>query len=209
MLSEPQLAKILQNISLISVNGPWTRIVRFRHLADPSRRDPFFASGASTEGARFTPKGGPNSLYFAYDPITALHETKILMNPYSGVTFNYPPATVFAVNAIVTNVLDLTDRATVAKLGTNTSELTGSWELQQANYERGSADIPPTQLLGRLAFQTLRISGIRYFSEPNVNPADPTKTGINILVFPDRLNTHPGNTLAVLDPDLNLIAQLP
>jgi len=209
MLLQSKLAKVLDRIALVSLNGPWTRIVRFRHLSDPRHRNPFFASGVGINGARFTPKGGPDSLYFAYDPVTALYETKMLMNPYAGVTLQYPPATMFAIEAIVSDVLDLTDPVTVRKVATNISELTGSWELQQADYERGTADLPPTQLLGKTAFESGRIAGIRYFSEPNVDPQDPTKTGVNIMVFPDRLGINPGNRLTIIDPDLNLTGSLP
>jgi hypothetical protein len=95
------------------------------------------------------------------------------------------PWVLMCVEGIVSPVLDLTDSATLQILGTNLQEITGSWVL---------AAHPPTQVLGQAAYDSGRIAGIRYASAKNVGKGD------NLVVFPDRLDLSPTNSLEVHDP---------
>ena len=62
-----------------------------------------------------------------------------------------------AVDAILVNVLDLTDLSIQQALGTTRQELTGEWRVTQ---ESGAE--APTQLLGRVCYESGRIDAIRY-----------------------------------------------
>jgi hypothetical protein len=89
------------------------------------------------------------------------------------------------------NVLDLTDAATQAALGTTDQEMTGSWV---------STTHPPTQLLARLAYDSGRIVGIKYRSAKRPG-------GLNLVVFPDRIASS-GSFLETYDPHGNLAQRI-
>ena len=92
------------------------------------------------------------------------------------------------VDGTVENVLDLMDSRIWKQLATSWQELTGLW--------RSSFDepLPPTQLLGRMAYETEKIFGIRYHSAKN-----PGK-GFNLIVFPDRLRVGGSSYLEAENP---------
>jgi len=93
-----------------------------------SPAQPLWAAGSKIDGARFTPKGSFDSLYLARDQVTALAEVNGLVLLSAGPhSVPMPPCTLFVVNGIVSRVLDLTDAATLAALGSNEQEVTGSW----------------------------------------------------------------------------------
>lgn len=80
MLPADQLAVALPTANLRAVHGPWSRCVGYRHLLGPPPGatggipQPLWGGAAKLAGARFTPKGGFDSLYLASDPVTALTE---------------------------------------------------------------------------------------------------------------------------------------
>jgi hypothetical protein len=90
-----------------------------------------------------------------------------------------------SVEGLVSNVLDLTNPASLTALGTNEREVTGTW-VTIAN--------PPTQLLAREAWRAGAIAGIKYRSAKNPG------NGLNLVVFPDRLSVSPNDHLEVYDP---------
>jgi RES domain-containing protein len=131
---EPALRDTVLDLPLLTVGGPWTRVIAYRLLQGPppgaapgGPPQPFWPGGPRLHGARFSPKGAFGSIYLASDPITALTEVgAVLENPsVPRTTLRTPPWTVFAVEGIVTGVLDLTDARNQERLGTSLSELTG------------------------------------------------------------------------------------
>jgi RES domain-containing protein len=84
MLARGELAKVLAQAKLVVVHGPWSRVVAFRHLLGPppglsGQPQPLWGGSAKLYGARFTPKGGFDSVYLAWDPVTALIEVQALV----------------------------------------------------------------------------------------------------------------------------------
>jgi hypothetical protein len=99
---------------------------------------------------------------------------------------------VISVDGILDGLLDLTDPATPAALGTTARDMTGTWV---------AAPDPPTQLLGQLAYDSGRIAGIKYTSGKHPG-------GINVVVFPDRITVAAANYLEVYDPHGNLAQRI-
>jgi RES domain-containing protein len=198
MLSDLRLRRILAGVKLIAVRGPWFRSVGFRHLLhEPGgggAPQPLSGAAAIGRGARFTPKSGFSSVYLACDPITALLEVQMLvLVPTGTLGLQTAPSTVFTVNGMISGVLDLTDPAVLAALGTTEQEMTGIW---------AETPNPPTQRLGTAAFGSQRISGIKYASAKNPG-------GLNLVVFPDRLSPDSPDFLEVFDPHGDLRQRIP
>lgn len=138
--------------------------------------------------------GGFDSIYLAWDSMTALAEVQAIAFLSSGrLQARTPPCVLLSVDGVVSGVLDLTDAATWATLGTNEQEISGSWQ---------TAQLPPTQLLAQVAFDSGRIVGIKYPSSKN------TGGGINLVVFPDRLGLSATNYLEVHDPHGSLAQRI-
>jgi len=188
MLSPVRLNAALSKIGLVSIHGPWWRIVAFRYLIRKPP-EPLYAAGSKVDGARFTPRGGFDSLYLAEDQVTALAEVNALIQlPGGPLPVRTPPCTLFVVDGIITRVLDLTDTKTLAALGTTEQEMTGAW---------ATATNPPTQALAQAAYNLGTIAGIQYGCAKH-----PGET--NVVVFPERLIAPAPDYLNVHDPDGNL-----
>ena len=154
---------------------------------------PLWGGAAKIAGARFTPQGGFDSIYLAHDPITAFIEVSaLILLPNGPVPVCTPPWVIVTVDGIMNNLLDLTDAATLAALGTTAQEMTGTWV---------TTPHPPTQLLGRMAYDSDRIAGIKYASAKHPG-------GLNLVVFPDRIPVAAGSFLQVYDPHGNLAQRL-
>jgi RES domain len=151
-------------------------------------------------GARFTPLGGFGSIYLAPDAVTALREVSAV---FGERTIRTPPWTVFAVEGFLQRVLDLTDPNVQSQLGTSLSELTGDWVLSQDLHREGKEPLPPTQALAKVAYDMGTITAIQYRSAKNI------KTGINLVVFADRLALGEPSFLNVYDPSGLLKQRLP
>jgi len=162
-----------------------------RSAAGPGRPAAAAVGGASqTRGARFTPEGGFDAVYLAWDSMTALAEVQAIAFLSSGpLQARTPPWVMMNVDGMVNGVLDLTDAGTRTTLGTNEQEISGSWQ---------TAQLPPTQLLAQVAFDSGMIVGIKYPSAKN------TGGGVNLVVFPDRLSRSSTDYLEVYDPHGNL-----
>ncbi len=130
-----ELVAALSGVKLRAVHGPWSRCVGYRHLLAPppgggagGSPQPLWGGAAKIAGARFTPKGGFDSLYLASDPVTALTEVSALVAlPGGPVPVRTAPLVIVSVDGVVSRVLDLTDADTLAALGTNPQEITGTW----------------------------------------------------------------------------------
>ena len=151
-------------------------------------------------GARFTPLGGFGSIYLASDAVTALREVSAV---FGEGTIRTPPWAVFAVEGFLQGILDLTDLKVQSRLETSLSELTGDWVLSQDLYREGSGPLPPTQRLATVAHNLGSIVGIRYRSTKNI------QSGINVVVFSDRLTPDRPSYLSVYDPSGLLRQRLP
>jgi RES domain-containing protein len=195
MLPSAKLGAAIAKAKPITVHGPWSRGVAFRHLLGPPPGMsgpplPLWGGASKINGARFTPQSGFDSIYLASDPVTALAEVQaIIFLPGGPAPVQTTPWTVLSVDGVVSRVLDLTDPATLAVLETNEQEVSGAWWL---------ARHPPTQMLGQTAFDSVKIRGIKYRSAKN------TGGGVNVVVFPERISHAGTDYLEVYDPHGNL-----
>jgi hypothetical protein len=206
MHTPARLKKALAALPRITIHGLWSRAIGFDLLKGPppgapagSPPQPLWPGGSALHGARFTPKGGFNSLYLADDPVTALHEVVSVFSPPHGppVTIKTSPWVVAAVDGVLSNIVDLTETAVQKKLGTTTAELTGEWA-----YTQEVSGIAPTQILGQAAFECGAL-GFRYVSAKNITG------GKSVVVFTDHLSTNPANFVEVVDVHGNLTQKLP
>ncbi len=194
MLRGARLKTALAKVKLISVPGPWSRVVAFCHLlkapgGKKGAPQPLWGGAAAIKGARFTPKGAFDSVYLAWDPVTALIEVQALVAvPGGTVPLRSAPWALITVEGTVSRVLDLVDASVLTALGTSMQGMTGAWA-REAN--------PPTQELAQAAYDAGSIAGVRYGSAKNPD-------GVNLVVFPDRLVSPSTDYLEVFDPDGNL-----
>jgi hypothetical protein len=145
MLPRLQLATALNHASLVSAHGPWSRAIGYRHLLGPPAGQtggpqPLWRGAVNTTGARFTPAGRIDSIYLAHDPITAFIEVSaLILLPGGPVPVRSAPWVVISVDGVLNGLLDLTNPATLAALGTTTQEMTGTW---------AATPDPPSNCLG-------------------------------------------------------------
>jgi hypothetical protein len=115
------------------------------------------------------------TLYLAEDPIVALREVEAI---YGGTRLVPNPIDawcLFPHECALTAVVDLTDPANQALIGSTLQELTGRWG--PPYYPRGTA---PTQQLGEAVFQLPDVQGILF---PSARAG-----GINLAVFPEKVS---------------------
>jgi len=205
MHPEERLRAALNEAPRIAAHGPWYRYLDSAALQGPppgapagAPPTPLWAGGPLRLGGRFTPPGAFEALYLATDTITAQLEAEALFLDSMGmpVPVLIPPMTGYSTHGIIVDVLDLTDRAIQANLGTSLQELTGNWEISQTRGE-----VAPTQLLGRVAYESARFSGLLAVSAKN--PA----AGRVLVVFPGRL-AEPSH-IEMYDPSGRLAQRLP
>ena len=183
--------------SCASSTGRGSRTIGYRHLLGPppgasGAPQPLWGGATKLVGARFTPKGSFDSIYLANDPITALTEVSALVTlPGGPVPVRAAPLVIISADGVVSRVLDLTDAATLALLGANEHEISGTWV---------KVTWPPTQVLAQAAYDFGGIAGIRY-------PSAKHPGGVNLAVFPDRLAGSPSDYLEAYDPDGGHLAQ--
>ncbi len=201
-----RLRRVLPTLPRITIHGLWSRAIGFHLLNAPppgaspgSSPQPLWPGGPASNGARFTPKGGFNSLYLADDPVTALHEVvSVFSHPHGPpITIRTSPWVVVAVDGVLSNIVDLTDSAVQRQLGTTTAELTGEWAYTQA-----VSGIAPTQVLGQAAFDC-GVLGLKYVSSKNITG------GRAVVVFTDNLLASKPSFVEVIDTYGNLRQRLP
>jgi hypothetical protein len=163
-----------------------------------SRPQPLWPGGAEALGARFTPKESFGTIYLASDPITALLEVEAI---FQGTTsIRTPPLTIFAVEGLLDRVLDLTSLVVERALDTSLEELSGDWRFSQERYLKGMGPMPPSQQLGRMAYESGRFDAVQYRSAKNV------RSGLGWAVFADRL-TRSGRSYLRVNDEYGLIGQ--
>jgi RES domain-containing protein len=209
MHSRQVLDKAISTLTRSPVHGPWTRAVEFHHLLGPppggtGRTQPLWPGGAKVNGARYTPRGGFGSIYLASDAVTALKEVVDIFQFPSAPTASIrtPPWTLFAVDGVLTEVIDLTDPATQGQLNTNEQELTGHWQLPQALFLEGRGPQPPTHVLAQAAFDAGAVVALKYPSAKNPG-------GHALVVFSDRLQSFASSYVESYDPRGHLHQRLP
>jgi hypothetical protein len=195
MLPVLQLRRVLPTLPRVPLGGPWYRAVNYDHLSGPppgaaagSPAQPLWPGGAARLGARFTPRATPagphkraagaiDSLYLTEDELTPLMEVTGVLRPTgSAVKLVFEPQVMLTVDGVLTDVLDLTDAANQAALGTSPQQLTGHWTVQQSMYFAGTGPMPATQVLGREAFGVPDIIGLRF-------PSSKNPQGFGLVVF--------------------------
>jgi RES domain-containing protein len=174
----------------VAAIGPFFR----KHLVDPR---PLWGIGSIKNGGRYNKPESFEVVYLAEDPITALAEVNLVFRSSSPDLgkIKGPPMVHIAVDGILENVLDTSSADVQRALATSHQELTGAWLWEQA--ESGQA---PTQRLGRIAFESKRLCGLRYPSSKNPG-------GTCVAVFAERLSG--GSYLEVYDPFNNLAQRIP
>lgn len=202
MLRYQALVGAVASLPRITIHGPWARSVEYALLQGPppgsppgSRPEPLWAGGAALSGARFTPVGSFPTLYLASDFLTSQIETgSIFTHPLlRSVTVRTDPVVTFAVDGVLTDVVDLHDSTVQSSIGTTASELTGSWRL---------ASPAPTQELGRAAHASGVITALKY---PSSKHAD----GWALAIFTERLTLNVANFVEVVDRRHRISQRLP
>lgn len=205
MLTGPALRRVLPTLPTYAFEGILYRAVDLEalfgfHQPTPYPQPlPLFSEGARQRGARYTPIGGPASLYLALDPQTAYAEAnRIHTQVWIGATANssaLPPTVLISVRARIESILDITDASIQQALHTTDPELLRPWRLAQS---RGR--MVATQRLGQAAFDCGSLQAIRY---PSVQSAGAPC----LVVFPDRLVTPA--YVETIDQHLNIPQRLP
>jgi len=202
MLRYRALAAAVASLPRITIRGPWARSIEYALLQGPppgrprgSPPEPLWPGGAVISGARFTPAGSFPTLYLASDFITAQIETgSVFTHPLlRRVTVATNPIVTFAVDGVLTDVVDLIDPKVQTRIRTTMSELTGSWRL---------ASPAPTQELGRAAYASGGITALKY-------PSSKHDQGWAIAIFTERLTLNGANFLEVIDRRKRIVQRLP
>jgi RES domain len=200
------VAKVAAGLPLIDISGTLFRAVWLQYIIHPpggGKPQPLYYLG-STQGARYTPFGGPAGLYLGFDQATLPAELRVLQF-IRGVPTKAraaDPFTTFSVTARVHRILDLTDASITSALGLTRALLRVQWEAKMKAYRAGTGAMPATQLLTVAAHGLGTIAGIKFASVRN-------KKGTNLVVFPDRLDPAIGDSLDVVDSTRAIIQHLP
>lgn len=205
MLSETELRLALPSLHARAFEGILYRAVDLEalfgfHVRTPYTQPlPLFSEGSRARGARYTPVGGPPTLYLAQDPQTAYAEAnRVHTQVWSGTAANFPalpPTVLISARSRMDNILDITDEAIQQALKTTTEELLRPWRLAQS---RGQ--IVATQLLGQAVYDSGSFQAIRY-------PSAQSSGARCLAVFPDRL--VPPAFIETVDQHFNIPQRLP
>lgn len=134
MRPEPELPGIIAGLALIPYAGTLHRLVDFATLTGYDPMIPLYTLGPGKNGQRYTPKGGPSSLYAGEDLVTAEAEyhrvdrAVLVADPMYNLVSN--PTVHLTIQVSLERVLDIADPAIQAALGTTVAELTGPWRKQ-------------------------------------------------------------------------------
>ncbi len=205
MLTGPHLIDVLNGLPVVAFEGVAYRAVDLEalfgfHLSTPYPQPlPLFGAGASRRGARYTPVGGPDTLYLALDPSTAYAEAnRVHIRAWGTASPDapaLPPTVLISVRVRLDTVLDLTDAAVQQSLQTTLQELLRPWRRAQQR-----AEPIATQSMGQAVFDCGRYQAIRY-------PSVQSPSAFCLAIFPGRLT--PSTFVEVVDPHFNLSHRLP
>ncbi len=152
---------------------------RFASLRYADRESFTNGEGARRSGGRFSPIGGPRTVYLSLDTSTATAELNSWYEYYSIPAVAFQPRLLAAVAVSVERLLDLSCPETLSHLGLSDTLLAVEW--------RDASDIgtvAPTQILGRVAYE-VGFEGLYIKSVRRVG-------GFNLALFPDNYlpNSH-------------------
>jgi RES domain-containing protein len=205
MIEGADIRKALTSVQRLDFTGVLYRAVTlealygFHHDPPYPAIRPLYNLGAPSTGARFTPRDGMPSLYFASDPETALaevhqvHAKLRLLNP--PVMSPLPPTVLYSARVQIDSALDLMNHTVQTALGIDSAWLGMEW---RPAHER--TGIAPTQLMGQEVFESGLFQAIRFPSARQPGHAC-------WVVFTERLGGS--SIIEVFDPDGNLTARLP
>ncbi|MCA1788653.1 MAG: RES family NAD+ phosphorylase, partial [Thioalkalivibrio sp.] len=165
--------------------------------------EPLYFNG-SLAGRRFTPRMGPAGLYLSFDPSTPPAELRAVVfeHGFPVSTQEHDLILLVAVRAMVHRVLDLTDASILGVLDLTPADLKSDWDAEQDAYLAGLGPMPATQILALTAHASELFAGIKY-------PSARTDFGVNLVVFPDRLEKARGDYLEVVSSISGYSQRLP
>ena len=204
---------VLARVKALPLSALLFRGVRLGTLLSKVPAEPLHVSSAQN---RFN-KTGTGALYFGENILTAYAET---VQESAGLLIDHPtrehktsagvqiadaaeePIVLFAAEASLTRVLDLTNPGTLDKLDLTARSLLNPWRWDL--YTLGK--IPLSQEVGDAVFQTGSFEAIRYASEKADDPYR-VQPAANWVIFPARL-AQP-SFVRVLDVTSRLQGRLP
>jgi RES domain-containing protein len=195
MLSGARLRGALERTEAKPFQAECARVVTLKSLLDAyvengrieirrTRPDLLYAGGVSDSGGRFTPVGGPDTLYLASSESVANAEWRHGLEKIFGKDLlAEPPKVTFKSRVKLQRMVDLSDSNVLEALGTCSEELMAEWD---------GVTAPGSQVLGQAIYDSCRFSGIRYQSAR-------IKRGYCLAIFPRRL-IHGDEEVSILDP---------
>lgn len=166
---------VLDAAPLVSYSG-----YSYRVIEDRWRNDPLSAIGALKNGGRYNAPEAFSLLYTANSRVTALKEVEALFDTSDGQLADVPrnPELLLTLEIALHHVLDLTDSALCAALGTSREELVSETPSRFILNAQGKTT--PTQDLGAACYASERISAVKA-------PSAVHAAGYCLNIFPDRL----------------------
>jgi RES domain-containing protein len=149
--------------------------------------------GSSKYGSRYIEVNGPRAVYFGEDKEVALHECIVTTGQADPRRF--PPHIIFSVNVALASILDLGEVSVQVRLGTSMTELVEPWRLKQARKE-----VVPTQILGKVIFESGRYEAIRY-------PSAQLPGHSCMVVFYERVVAP--SLIEIVDPEGHIYERIP
>lgn len=193
------LKSVVAELPLVKAEKTLYRVVDCAALNSLSPVIPLYTLGPGRNGQRYTPKGGPNSIYAAEDLVTAFAEYcqigRSILAEGSTPISPANPTTQLTLSVNLVKVLDLKDSTILQALDTSIAELTGPWRAQMLKGE-----FCPTHVLAECVFLNGAIEAMRF---PSAH--DPKFS--NFIIWEDRIS--PTSYVEVLDTTGRLSARLP
>jgi RES domain-containing protein len=187
MHKDSRLKNILQSIDLWNEKGDCCRLIATAFL-----KKGISGIGSKIIGGRYNAQNSFEVLYLSDTIITASQEIEMVV--FSGdrcIQIQHDSKILLSVSYELKNILDLTNPKIQKLLGTNEQELTGSWRgLQSA----------PTQKLGRIAYETQRISALKF-------PSAKRSGAFNFAIFNDRVASP--EKIKIIDSKKKVFGRLP
>ncbi len=109
MLPLAQLQALIPTLPTQAIALVGFRAITFASLVGHPQVNPLYAAGAAQNGARYTPIGGPDSIYVAEDPLTALAEvgqfSALIAAHHPNQLVAQPPTMVLSIETTLASVL--------------------------------------------------------------------------------------------------------
>jgi len=189
-----RLKAILNTAPLVTYSG-----YSYRVIEDRWRNDPLSAIGALQSGGRYNAPGAFSLLYTANSRVTALKEVQALFDTPDGQLADVPrnPELILTLEITLRRILDLTDAALCAALGTSREELIS--EIPSRFIINAQGKTTATQNLGAACHLSQRISALKV-------PSGAHSVGYCLNIYPDRLVA--GEYVAIRDEHNRLKAEI-